>query len=176
MMRSELKDLSYVEANSELSNEEFKEWRELRKESLLESANENRVKWAKRDAKAENELLEIGESSVRKTVEVDEHEIEVKLLLNRTQRHKIRELMSYRNEFDGMTKEKQIEKMDDIEDFFCEFLSDICPNYSVNEFKEYADKRGLPALNQLGGKLIRPLIDEFSKKNQESKNTQGEKE
>jgi len=176
MMRSELKDLSYVEANSELSNEEFKEWRELRKESLLESANENRVKWAKRDANAENDLLEIGDSGIRETVTVDGKDIDVRLLMNREQRNKMQKLMSYKQEFENLDESERIEKMDEVTDFFCEFLADLCPNYSKKDFMQFSEKKGLPALNKLGGKLIKPVMKEFSKKNQESKNMQGERE
>lgn len=176
MRSEELKDLSYVEANSKLDDEEFEEWRKARREGLLESAHENRIKWAERDSKAENDLLEIGESGIRETVTVDGKEIDVRLLMNREQRNKMQRLMSYKQEFENLDENERIEKMDEVEDFFCEFLADLCPDYSKQDFLQYSNQKGLPALNKLGGKLIKPVMEEFSKKNQESNNMQNVKE
>jgi len=167
----DLKKIGIEEANAKLEGNDFKRWQELRKDSLIEEAEENAEEWAERDEEAIDTLISSGRNKLRKEIEILGEKHEFLFLLNRKQRQLFQEIKKKREE----TDKENLENVEGIVDSICEFLGSVSKDFDKGEWKKIDGEIGFAALYDVFISVMSEFQEEFESKKELVEKFRGEK-
>jgi len=167
MNEEKLKEMGIEEANSELSDEEFEKWHDLREESLLESANENRTKWEKEDAEALDILINKDEEGMVEEIEHQGNEIKYILNMDRKQENIYSKIMNLESKENPNQEDRKRYK-----NLLMDFFAEIVTEFNEKEIKnaDFSSKALAKQCYRKWGRLpFQDLIEEILLKFYEEK-------